>query len=86
MPWPWEAATACLELSTGQVLHWPWPTEPYRRNETALEAMAFIWRVVHLFHKPKTRTNYKGVEENNWTEADVGLFAWLNENAWREDG
>ncbi len=82
MPWPWALTKSCLDLQTGTVINWPWPTADYTRNAYAIATMLEVWRVWQLFYKPKTRYGAKGQMKNNWTPADVDKFAWLQENAW----
>lgn len=80
MPWPWKAATACLDFRTGTIINWPWPADDFTRNEFVLDAMYRVWRVWNLFHKP---TMIAG--KSNWTPEDVDLYAWLQEQAWTVD-
>ena len=77
MPWPWPIATACLDLSGGQVLNWPLRNKNFQENEYLLDACWRVWRVFHLFYKPRTVG-----KKSNWTGADVDLFAFLTDEAW----
>lgn len=85
MPWAWSVATACLDLETGQVLNWPFPTSDYPRNEPVLEAAHRVWRAWYLFHKPKSRPGPGKTTVSNWTGTDIDFYDWLEENAWRDD-
>ena len=64
------------------MLNWPFPHEEYAENEYILNACYRVWRVVHLYHKPKTVKVGKRTK-TNWTPEDVDLFAFLSENARR---
>ena len=57
------------------------PTEDYQENEFVLMACWRVWKIVHLFHKPKTTGSGKTLK-NNWTPEDVDLAAFLSDNAW----
>lgn len=82
MPWPWTLALDCLDMQAGRVLHWPVQGD-WGDNQFLCEAMRRVWRVVKLFHKPRTRTGKGGVVEANWDENDISLYDWLNRNAWQ---
>ena len=56
------------------------PTKDYQENEFVLMACWRTWRVVHLYHKPKTTGSGKSMK-NNWTPEDVDLISFLTENA-----
>lgn len=76
MPWAWELAVACLDMTNGQIRHWPIPTGRYQDNQFLLEACWRVWRVFHLHAKPRATNG-----QVNWSSSDIDLYSYLQDNA-----
>lgn len=67
MPWAWEMARHCLNLSTGEVTHWPHPNKTWLENRLMITAMLVVWQAWRFAHKPAEK----------WGAADVDYYDWL---------
>lgn len=82
MPWPWTIASACLNLSTGQIVQYPL-AGAYRENAFVIDAMTMVWRVWKLFNTPMSKMVGDQVV-TMWTGSDIDFYDWLNSNAWND--
>lgn len=67
MPWAWELARHCLNLSTGEVNHWPFPSKSWQDNRFFITAMLVVWQAWRFAHKPAEK----------WGAADIDYYDWL---------
>ena len=70
MPWPWAMARHCLNLQTGDVAHWPYPTNPWRENAHLLNAMQTVWRAWKFFSIPAERWGPPEIDYYDWLTSD----------------
>ena len=67
MPWPWAVARHCLNMQSGDVVHWPYPMRSWRYNAPILTAMQGVWRAWQFFSRPAA----------DWTPHDIDYYDWL---------
>jgi hypothetical protein len=61
-------ARHCLNMQSGDVSHWPFPSKDWKANASHLTAMQAVWRAWRFFSKPTSK----------WEPEDIDYFDWLN--------